>query len=287
MKIKDSIKKEYLFLSVLFLLTALIITSCGSNTKNETKIIDSEKSNKERSIESDRKEDKLVIAVGEWAPYTGEKLPNYGICSEVVAEVLNLMGIDYEFKFCPWERALKETEEGIVWGTFPWFYVEERLPSYFYSNEALWNSRVMLFYHKSNPNINGGNIVFDELEDLKTYKFGGARGYFYESIFREGKYRYELTVSIDNALQMLASDRVDFVMEDEGAGFDSIKRLFPDNVDDFGTLEKPYREEKMYLMVSKKYPKSKEYLKKFDEALKKYKESSKYQELMDKYGIVR
>ena len=287
MRIKSFIKTEKLFLSVLFLITVFFITSCGSKTTDETIINGSDQNNKEDSVESKTKNDKLIIAIGEWAPYTGEDLPNYGICSEIAAEVLNSMGVDYEFKFCPWERALKETEEGMVWGTFPWFYVEERLSSYYYSSEELWNSRVMLFYHKSNPNINGGNIVFDELEDLKPYKFGGARGYFYEEIFKKGNYRYELTVSIDNALQMLASDRVDFVMEDEGAGFDSIKRLFPNDVEDFGTLEKPYREEKMYLMVSKKYPNGEEYLKKFDEALKRFKESSKYKKIMEQHGGIQ
>ena len=185
-------------------------------TKEESILVDSSLEN--NNSESDKKEDKLIIAIGEWAPYTGKDLPNYGICSEIAAEVLSTMGVDYEFKFCPWERALKETEEGIVWGTFPWFYVQERIPSYFYSNEVLWNSRTMLFFHKSNPNINKGNIEFDTLEDLKEYKFGGARGYFYDELYQEGGYKHELTVSIDNALQMLASDRVYFIIEDEGVG---------------------------------------------------------------------
>jgi polar amino acid transport system substrate-binding protein len=47
----------------------------------------------------------IKLATGEWAPYTGQNLPEYGKTSAIVTHVLRNMGYQPEFQFMPWSNA--------------------------------------------------------------------------------------------------------------------------------------------------------------------------------------
>lgn len=271
------------FTTVVAAIFALFI-ACSAGNNQEVPGMASTGEQKESTSTNSNKSDKLVLAIGEWAPYTTENAEGYGICTEVVTEVLKTIDINFEYRFYPWERALKMVESGVDWASFPWYYTEDRADVYHYSDD-IWKSSHMLFYHKTSAKINNGNISYDKLEDLKLYKFGGVRGYFYEKIFSDEAYNYEMTGSLENVIQMLSNDRIDFFIEDEEVGWQAIKRILPDNVHEFDTLKKPVKEEKMYLLVSKKYPDSTEILKRFNDALWTIKANGKYQEILRRHGM--
>ena len=71
----------------------------------------------------------------------------------------------------------------------------------------------------------------------------------------------------------------------ELVGWALIKKEFPDEVDNFGTLLKAYSVSELKLVVSKEYPDSMELLKRFNEALKKVKTMESYEAILTKYGL--
>ena len=260
------------------LVLLLVPAGCSSNG-------DSARGKEEIVGTSDPREGKVILAIGEWSPYTGENLPGYGVAAEIVTEALERMDVDYEYRLVPWERALVMTENGDAWGTFPWFYTQERAAKYLYSREPVWRSTTRLFYHRKNPKFVGEVPEGKELEDLKAYDFGGVYGYFYEEIYRTGGYRYYLTNNIEDAMKLLHRHRVDIVMEDDAVGMDTLRRLFPDEVKDFATLPFAYNEENMLMIASPHYPNSQELLDRFDSEIAQMKEDGTYKRILEEHAL--
>lgn len=72
-------------------------------------------------------EDKLVrIASGEWPPFIGSDLPNYGFVGEIITQAFTKQGYQVEFQFLPWARAYAETQRGLYDATAIWMHSAER-----------------------------------------------------------------------------------------------------------------------------------------------------------------
>lgn len=269
----------------LFLILIIVLAIMIAKFNNNRNLLVTNKNLDNSYTTNEYAANKIILAIGEWAPFTGESLPSYGIAAEIATEVFKTMDVEYEYQLCPWERALVLVEDGDAWGTFPWFYTDERAEKYLYSKEPIWESKHKFFYYKPNKKLEGKNLSFNTLEDLKPYTFGGAFGYFYEDIFEQDNYNYDLASNMDEAFTMLKYERVDLVIEDEVVGWEIIKRLFPNDVDNFVATENPYKIDKMYMLVSKTYSNSQAILDRYDAALKEIKANGKYQEILNKYGL--
>ena len=62
--------------------------------------------------------DTATFAVGEWAPYIGEALPDKGPHAKRVSDVFSGAGYDVKFEFTPWKRASESTKRGDLPATF-------------------------------------------------------------------------------------------------------------------------------------------------------------------------
>ncbi len=81
------------------------------------------------------------IATGEWEPYSGEDLPEFGIASAIVTAVLKNAGYKPDYEFMPWKLVEEfaqnnETNNGIR-GTFPYLSTEQRRELFYYSGPLL------------------------------------------------------------------------------------------------------------------------------------------------------
>ena len=84
----------------------------------------------------------IKLAVGEWAPYTGEDLEEHGITAGLVTKIFHNMGCNPEYQFIPWSTAEKiaslgENDENIQ-GSFPYIEIPKR-KSLFYFSDTLIN----------------------------------------------------------------------------------------------------------------------------------------------------
>lgn len=126
----------------------------------------------------------IKLAIGEWAPYTGEDLYENGIATAIVSKVFHDLGYNAEYEFMPWkiaeERAAIGEYDFDIQGTFP--YLENRRRrAIFYFSEPILSLQYALFYHVEN-NPAGGDIR--KIDDLADHTILAIEGYEYPKEIR-------------------------------------------------------------------------------------------------------
>ena len=161
----------------------------------------------------------------------------------------------------------------------PKMKTEERIKKYLFT-EPIINSKSNFFY------IKGRNISEDfkwkKLEEFKKYKIGGTIGYWYLEDFKNIGLNADISNTDEDNIRKLYIGRIDFFIIDEIAGWEIIKKLYPESIEKFSTLEKEESKRGLYLMLSKKNSKSERVIRIFNEGLKKLKESGEYEEILKK-----
>jgi polar amino acid transport system substrate-binding protein len=224
--------------------------------------------------------EKVVVATGDWPPYTGESMKNKGFVSEIVTEVITLMNMDIEIRFYPWRRCYQNVLWDKVWAAYPYSYTEERAKEVAFSDDVAYSTTK--FFYCLQPGQKS-TFVYNELTDLRQYKLGGVIGYYYEEQFKNAKLNVDYVAKEKMALEKLFLGRIQLLPLNEMVGWELIKKTFPDNVNMFGSLEKPLDRQSMQLIVNKKNQKSMDLLKKFNTELKIFMKSKKYQLIIDQY----
>ncbi len=220
----------------------------------------------------------VIMTTGEWAPYTSEKMSQYGFFTEIVSAAFQEMGRKPEYKFYPWKRCEKQVLLGSAWAAFPYAHTPERAQKFAFSMGVLPAKSVFFYYdHKMK------DVTWNKLEDLKNYRIGGVLGYFYKEEFEVAKLDVQYVTKEIMNIKKLILDRIDLAPINEPVGWDLIKTHYPDRVDKFATLEKAHQESLLHLMVLKTDPASMQLLEKFDLALRKIKANGKYQQIVERY----
>lgn len=207
----------------------------------------------------------IRLATGEWIPFTSENMEHYGKFSERVSIVLKEMGVSFGYVFYPWNRCYDSVLKGKVWAAFPYSFTAERAEKVWFT-DALSCSKTVFFYYQ-NPKT-PEKFIYDSLEDLKRYKLGGVRGYFYESLFNKAGLSVDYVNKEIGALEKLKLLRVDLVPVNDMVGWNLIYANFPEEIQNFRVVDKPLSVSPLRLIVSKDYPGSEALLERFNMALK-------------------
>ncbi len=267
-------KTRLLHLCALFIMIALI-AGCATATATPTAPAT------QQPAPTATTDQTVVLATGDWAPYTSETMENYGAFTEIVSAVFKEMGVPVKYVFYPWKRAEDEVKAGNVFAAFPYIETEERLKEYDFS-EPVFISTGKFFYM---PQKQKSEITYDKLEDLQSYQVGGVLGYWYEAPFKAAGLQTDYVHSDELNLQKLYAGRVDLAASEELVGWALIKKLYPQEVDQFATVEKPLNEDALRLIVSRKYPAAAGLLQKFNAALKIINTNGTMQQILIKYGL--
>jgi len=126
----------------------------------------------------------LCITTGEWPPYIGEDLPEYGPVSAIIKQAFSLEGIEVQWKFYPWARAMLVAEDSQCDGTAVWASSKERQEKFFYSVPIISNQTHFL-HLKSKP------LDWQTLDDLHNLLIGSTIGYFYGNEFQDATQRHD------------------------------------------------------------------------------------------------
>jgi polar amino acid transport system substrate-binding protein len=222
----------------------------------------------------------IILTTGEWAPYTSETLEESGFFTEIVSAVFDEMGKTPRYEFYPWERAEKVVADGESWGAFPYSYNEERAKTYTFSDNVVYAS-TYFFYYK--PHMEA--ITWETLEDLQPYTVGTVTGYYHESMFAEAKLNVDASADEASGVKKLQAGRIDLFPMTDLVGWVLIKELFPDEVKNFGVLEKPMDQTELTIMVLKSDKESLKLLEEFNTALQRIKDNGVYDQILAKYGL--
>lgn len=220
----------------------------------------------------------VVMATGEWPPYTTEASDNYGFFTEIVTAVFDEMEITPNYKFFPWKRCAKMVKDGNAWAAFPYTPNDERKETFAFSDVVATSRSVFFFVDEKLKNTS-----WEKLEDLKPYDIGGVGGYFYEEAFENAGLDVDYASKEIVGFKKLLRGRLDFFPVNELVGWELVKDNFPNKVDELDTLDKPLSTSPLSLMVLKSDQESIQLLKKFDAALQKIKDKGIYKNILDKY----
>ncbi len=217
--------------------------------------------------------DEVRLTNGEWPPYLGQHLPHQGIASRIVAEAFAIEGIQVQWDFYPWARALMLAERGKRAGTAVWLRNPEREQAFFIS-EPVVDSGYYLFHRKEL------NFDWQRVEDLRNLKIGGTNGYDYGQPFQraeaDGLLHVRRLTSDELGLRQLLAGRIEVFPLDKAVGFDMLQQHF--SAAERAQLSfhpKPLRSDTLHLLLSRAVPGNAELIERFNHGLRQLRESGK------------
>jgi len=223
--------------------------------------------------------EQVVMATGEWRPFTSQKMEHYGFFTEIVSAVLKKMGKKPKYNFVPWKRCERQLEVGKVWGVFPYSPTAERKKKYVFSDNIIFAKSVFFYCQEKMK-----NIKWEKLEDLQPYNIGGVLGSFYQKEFEDAKLKVKYDYSASLALNTLFIRRYTHLLPmNEFVGWDIIKNNFPDKIKNFGILKQFHSKDPLCIMILKNDDKSLMLLEKFNNSLKKINQDPIYKKILNKY----
>ncbi len=190
--------------------------------------------------------DTLILASGEFPPFTGESLPDGGVTSKIVSDAFREMGHQVETHFLPWRRGFVKTLEGDYFGTFAYSMNEQRKKDWHFS-VPLYHLKEVFFVLK------GSGVRYRSDNDLIGKIICKPQGYNkfrLAQLVEQGMLYVESPRKMKSCFSMLERQRVNMVMTNPETGWRFIRELF-ENQDDFNVLEKPFIEITHHLIVPK------------------------------------
>ncbi len=227
--------------------------------------------------------EELRLTNGEWPPFTSETYFEHGFISHVVKEAYKLEGIDVEYTFLPWKRALQEARDGDIWdGSVAWSMADGRTDYFIFTDPIIELSDV--FFHRK-------DLPFDwsTFEDLKSYRIGATIGYSYGDAFAEAEKNGLITVeriSTDESnFKKLAQGRINLFPCVLEVGYEILaNNISPGVANRITNHPRPLRRVGYHVILSKKNPRSEYYAEAFNRGLQKLKDSGSYEKFLS--GIV-
>lgn len=217
----------------------------------------------------------IVLATGEWAPFIGETLDDYGLHSQILKKVFSEMGHELQLDFMPWKRVYQLTKKGEYVATYTWSKTPERAEEMFYPKNELSISKEVGFYKKSRfPD----GLKITSFEDIKAQdlKVVGIASYWYEKIFKDQGIRSHIVSTSELAWKMLNGGRVDLMIENIDVGKAEAQTALGVGKDVEFAMTDPLKTQTMYLIFSRVHPKSKELMTQYDAAVDKLKAAGEY-----------
>ncbi|GAK54884.1 extracellular solute-binding protein, family 3 [Candidatus Vecturithrix granuli] len=230
--------------------------------------------------------DEIVLTTENYPPYAIERADDLGVFPELIIAAFKEMGSSVTFKFYPWKRAENEVRLGRSFAVFPARLTKERQQEFDFSDPC-YNYSAKFFYNKK---FHPDGVPFEKLEDLRPYMLGGELGYWYEPLFKEIGLQVDYVPTVEQNIHKLYAGRIDLVPEEENNARYLIRKLYPEEADQFGALAKPLEEpggdiNQLRLMVSRTYPNAGELLQKFNEGLAAIRANGTYMQILEKYQV--
>ncbi len=224
----------------------------------------------------------VLFVTSEYDPYVikQDSIAN-GLFPDIVKAVFHELNIEVKFVFQPWKRCEITVKEGGAYATFPYLSNKQRAEVFDFSVPVIY-FYPKFFYKKSKfPN----RFEWSNLKDFQPYNLGGVRGYWYEESFQKAGLTIQYVTSDIQNIKKLMRDRIDFTLIDELVGWGLVKDTYPDQISAFAVAKKPESSNAFHLMVSRKYPDTKELTKKFNKGLRAIKDNGTYHKIFRQYKV--
>jgi len=147
------------------------------------------------------------VVSSDFLPHNGVALPGHGPAILLVDAIFRQRGVKTELQFLPWPRALKMARSGQAAAILTIWYDDERARDLIYPTPLYQNE--MVFLHNTLAPL--AEVPLQALQN-KQLRLGVVRGYSYPAEVQRATVQKVEVLSDSEALQMLARQRVDFVV---------------------------------------------------------------------------
>jgi polar amino acid transport system substrate-binding protein len=224
--------------------------------------------------------EKLPLATGEWQPFTSAELEGYGFFTQIITAAFEEAGVAVDYRFFPWKRCEAYVESGKSFAAFPYSITDNR-KTFAYFSDPVSEATTVFFFNKEKHVT---PIHYDSMEDLKNYDLVGVLGYFYAETFTKKQLKVAYVRSEVKALELIVHKRYDLLPLNNFVGWNLINTRFPSAAHRFDTLKTPLSTDTLHLMVSRKYPRGRQLLNRFNAALRRIKAKGIYHRIMSTYS---
>lgn len=225
--------------------------------------------------------EKIVISTIEYPPlFQLEEYPGggHGSASDITVAAFKEVGVDVEYKYIPMVRcvySIVKKENPANLGTINWFKKENQLD--LVEGVDLFTVKFQFFYKKSKyPD----GVTYDNLSDMQKYTIGNVRGSSSTGVTEKAGLNIDWAADLDQNFKKLNGNRFDFAIAIDSAGWATLKKLFPEKIDEFGVIEKPILTIPLSLIFHKD---QKELIAKYKDGLGKIVNNGQFMEIMEKY----
>lgn len=220
------------------------------------------------------------LAVGEWVPFTGETLPEYGCDAQIVTEVFARMGFAVEYKFFPWARAMTIARNGEYDGTLEWDDTPDWQEFFYISSEPISPQEWVFFHRKDDP------FEWTTVEDLAGKRIGITSGYIYSNAFSQlgetGSLGFEEASSDESNLKKLLAGRIDIFPMERNVGLSLLEKKFaPDEAAQLTYHVKPLAVFEPHLLLTRTNPENDLLITRFNVTFENFRKESVYQQILD------
>lgn len=225
----------------------------------------------------------LTFATVNWEPYAGETLPDKGITSVIIAKACKLAGLEAEFRFMPWPRAMDETRSGKYDAVYNAYFSKYR-DSHFGISEPYFTTHLTLCT-KADTTIRYDGSV----ESLLPYRLGVVRGFVNtEAIDQEKSIMKDEAINDVMNLNKLLHNRVDLIVIDKYQALHLVKNnpTIEADVNDIRFISPKLDTKKLHVLFSKETRGWQSIMRRFNNALRKMKSDGTIDELMLRFGFV-
>ncbi|WP_437883072.1 substrate-binding periplasmic protein [Pseudomonas sp. LRF_L74] len=215
----------------------------------------------------------IRLTNGEWSPYLGQNLPYYGVASRIIEEAFALEGVQVQWDFYPWARALLTAERGQAAGSAVWLRNAERAQAFLIS-EPVIDSSYYLFHRKDHP------IDWQRLQDLRGQRLAGVIDYDYGQALQRAEHDGSLSLlrigSEEQGLRMLLAGRIDAFPIDKVVAMDLLYNRFEKSQRSQLTFSpRPLSSDTLHLLLSRRLSTNQTLLERFNRGLERLRKTGK------------
>lgn len=222
----------------------------------------------------------VSIATIEFPPYASASLTEHGLYNAIVAAAFAQEGIEVEFTYLPFSRALSETMKG-NYDALSYAYFEADRRTTLYYSDPFATDAIHFITHNSSAVTR-----WQDIKQIANYRVGLTRGYSVVPKLAKaisGSEKVAIVNSDLQNLQLLRHGRIDvFPVELPSFYFLLDEHFSESEQKEFRVLAKALDHRKSYLAISKTRPEAQNLLRIFNRGLSKLKSSGELEILQNR-----
>ena len=223
----------------------------------------------------------VTVSTGEWAPYTTEEDEFHGVALHIVSAAFQAVGLQVEYQWYPWARAMHEAEVSNTDFSGIWFYNEDRASKFDYTDPVI--SSVNVFFKRKDNDFDWTDYDSFPKDKLVGRTISYSYGEEFDEAVKTGR------VNVDDArndtlnFRKLIRGRIDAFAVTDLVGYALLKKEFRFEMELLDTHPMPISEAPLHLISAKGNRRSESLIPRFNRGMEMLRESGDLDRILDLY----